>query len=176
MLLFVTVFVSVFVVSVTGDHTADLSYIAAVYEHKIILNPDPRVPVSRLKALQHMQKNLDIYEEQAARAAQQGAQILVFPEDGIHGYNFTRSSIAGYLETIPDPQQESWNPCMEPGRYNNTEVLQRLSCMARRNNIYLVANMPDLQPSTKTVQLLLIFSILLHQPFHSKHQICSVLS
>ncbi|XP_030597311.1 biotinidase-like [Archocentrus centrarchus] len=146
MLLFVTVFVSVFVVSVTGDHTADLSYIAAVYEHKIILNPDPRVPVPRLKALQHMQKNLDIYEEQAARAAQQGAQILVFPEDGIHGYNFTRSSIAGYLETIPDPQQESWNPCMEPGRYNNTEVLQRLSCMARRNNIYLVANMPDLQP------------------------------
>ncbi|XP_078124085.1 biotinidase-like isoform X2 [Sander vitreus] len=93
-----------------------------------------------------MQKNLDIYEEQAAQAAQQGAQILVFPEDGLHGFNFSRSSISGYLETIPDPQQESWNPCTEPGKYNNTEVLQRLSCMARRNNLYLVANMADLQP------------------------------
>ncbi|XP_073333727.1 biotinidase-like [Pagrus major] len=125
---------------------ADSSYVAAVYEHNLVLNPDPRVPLSRTEALQHMQKNLDIYEEQAARAAQQGAQILVFPEDGIHGFNFTRSSISSYLETIPDPQQESWNPCTEPDKHNNTEVLQRLSCMARNNNLYLVANMPDLQP------------------------------
>ncbi|MED6235058.1 hypothetical protein ATANTOWER_014339 [Ataeniobius toweri] len=130
---------------VETDSAVD-SYVAAVYEHRVILNPDPRVPVSRRDALIHMQKNLDIYEEQAARAALQGAQILVFPEDGIHGFNFTRSSISGYLETIPDPEQESWNPCTEPGRYNNTEVLQRLSCMARRHNLYLVANMPDLQP------------------------------
>ncbi|XP_078123845.1 biotinidase-like [Sander vitreus] len=124
----------------------DSWYVAAVYEHNLILNPEPDVPLSRLDALQHMQKNLDIYEEQAAQAAQQGAQILVFPEDGLHGFNFSRSSISGYLETIPDPQQESWNPCTEPGKYNNTEVLQRLSCMARRNNLYLVANMADLQP------------------------------
>ncbi|XP_015231991.1 PREDICTED: biotinidase-like [Cyprinodon variegatus] len=126
--------------------STERTYVAAVYEHRIILNPEPRVPVSRAEALIHMQKNLDIYEKQAAKAAQQGVQILVFPEDGIHGFNFTRSSIFGYLETIPDPQQESWNPCTEPGRYNNTEVLQRLSCMARRYNLYLVANMPDLQP------------------------------
>ncbi|XP_013870188.1 biotinidase [Austrofundulus limnaeus] len=124
------------------------SYVAAVYEHNLILNPDPRVPVSRHDALQHMQRNLDVYEKQAALAALQGVQILVFPEDGIHGFNFTRSSIYGYLETVPDPQQESWNPCKEPGRHNNTEVLQRLSCMARRFKLYLVANMPDLQPCT----------------------------
>ncbi|XP_024114006.1 LOW QUALITY PROTEIN: biotinidase-like [Oryzias melastigma] len=122
------------------------SYVAAVFEHRVILNPDPRVPVTRHEALQHMTKNLDVYEEQAARAAQQGVDILVFPEDGIHGFNFTRSSISAYLETIPDPQRESWNPCMEPGRHNNTEVLQRLSCIARRNKLYVVANMPDLQP------------------------------
>jgi len=52
----------------------------------------------------------------------QGAQILVFPEDGLQGFNFSRSSISGYLETVPDPQQESWNPCTEPGKHNNTEV------------------------------------------------------
>lgn len=50
---------------------ADSSYVAAVYEHNVILNPNPHVPLSRPEALQHMQKNLDIYEEQAARAAQQ---------------------------------------------------------------------------------------------------------
>lgn len=47
------------------------SYVAAVYEHRVILNPNPRVPVTRREALIHMQKNLDIYEEQAAKAAQQ---------------------------------------------------------------------------------------------------------
>uniref|UniRef100_A0A3B4XLU9 Biotinidase n=1 Tax=Seriola lalandi dorsalis TaxID=1841481 RepID=A0A3B4XLU9_SERLL len=149
MLLIVAVCLCFSLLSVVGqtEPVADSSYVAAVYEHHLILNPEPHVPLSRPAALQHMQKNLDIYEEQAARAAQKGAQILVFPEDGLQGFNFSRSSISGYLETIPDPQQESWNPCTEPGRYNNTEVLQRLSCMARRYNLYLVANMGDLQPS-----------------------------
>lgn len=49
----------------------DSSYVAAVYEHNVILNPEPHVPLSRRAALQHLQRNLDIYEEQAARAAQQ---------------------------------------------------------------------------------------------------------
>lgn len=146
MFLFVAVFVGVSFVLGQTEPTVESSYVAAVYEHNVVLNPDPQVPLSRHDALQHMHRNLDIYEEQAARAAQQGAQILVFPEDGIHGFNYTRSSIAGYLETVPDPQQESWNPCTEPGRHNNTEVLQRLSCMARRYNLYIVANLADLQP------------------------------
>ncbi|XP_073319740.1 biotinidase-like [Pagrus major] len=148
MFLRLVVFVSFSLTSavVQTEPVADSSYVAAVYEHNVILNPEPHVPLSRPAALQHLQRNLDIYEEQAARAAQQGAQILVFPEDGLQGFNFSRSSISGYLETIPDPQQESWNPCTEPDKHNNTEVLQRLSCMARNNNLYLVANMPDLQP------------------------------
>ncbi|XP_031709700.1 biotinidase [Anarrhichthys ocellatus] len=148
MFLLLVVFVSFSLTSAVGqtEPAVDYSYVAAVYEHNLVLNPEPRVPLSRPAALQHMQKNLDVYEEQAALAAQQGAQILVFPEDGLQGFNFSRSSISSYLETIPDPQQESWNPCTEPGKYNNTEVLQRLSCMARRYNLYLVANMADLQP------------------------------
>ncbi|XP_061616434.1 biotinidase [Phyllopteryx taeniolatus] len=124
----------------------DSTYVAAVYEHRVILNPDPHIPLSRLDALQHMRKNLAVYEEQAALAARQGAQIVVFPEDGLQGFNFSRSSISGYLETIPDPQEDTWNPCMEPGRFNNTEVQQQLSCMARRHNLYVVANMADVQP------------------------------
>ncbi|KAM7373059.1 hypothetical protein PAMP_007941 [Pampus punctatissimus] len=144
MIFIIALWVSLSVVQTESN--VDNSYVAAVYEHTLILNPEPHVPISRLAALQHMQKNLDVYQEQAALAAQQGAQILVFPEDGLQGFNFSRSSIYSYLETIPDPQQESWNPCTEPGRYNNTEVLQQLSCMARRYSLYLVANMADLQP------------------------------
>ncbi|XP_064205194.1 biotinidase-like [Anguilla rostrata] len=125
------------------------SYVAAVYEHHVIRNPQPKVSLSRQEALEHMNKNLDVYEEQAAAAAKQGAHIIVFPEDGIHGFNFSRESIAGYLETVPDPTAVSWNPCSDPTpfptlRYceGGTEVLHRLSCLAKNNSLYLVANMP----------------------------------
>ncbi|XP_028674044.1 biotinidase [Erpetoichthys calabaricus] len=121
------------------------NFTAAVYEHQVILNPNPSVPLSRQSALKHMKKNLDIYEEQVALAAKQGAQLIVFPEDGIHGFNFTRQSIEPYLERIPDPKSIKWSPCLNPGRFPNTEVLHRLSCMAKTNRIYVVANMPDRQ-------------------------------
>ncbi|XP_029369877.1 biotinidase-like [Echeneis naucrates] len=145
-LLAVWLVLSVRTAAAKADSGPDSSYVAAVYEHTLILNPDPQVRLSRTAALRHVHQNLDIYDQQAARAAQQGAQILVFPEDGLQGFNFSRSSISGYLETIPDPEDESWNPCTEPQRHNNTEVLHTLSCMARRHSLYLVANMGDLQP------------------------------
>ncbi|CAB1320661.1 unnamed protein product [Coregonus sp. 'balchen'] len=116
------------------EGTPDPSYVAAVYEHRVILNPEPHVPLSRDAALKHMMRNLKVYEEQAARAAEQ----------------VSRLSISGYLETIPDPLTEDWNPCTQPDRHNHTEVLQSLSCMARRHQLYLVANMPDLQPCPLT--------------------------
>uniref|UniRef100_A0A665U685 Biotinidase n=1 Tax=Echeneis naucrates TaxID=173247 RepID=A0A665U685_ECHNA len=102
------------------------SYTAAVYEHHFILDQKHHAPLSRAEALQHMQKNLDVYEPQAAQA---GAQILVFPEYGLNGFNFTRTSISGYLETIPDPEEEHWNPCTDPQRHSNTEVY-KLSILA----------------------------------------------
>lgn len=70
MFLFVVVF-SWTTAVVQTEPVVDSSYVAAVYEHHVILNPEPHVPLSRLAALQHLQKNLDIYEEQAARAARQ---------------------------------------------------------------------------------------------------------
>ena len=67
----VAVWVSLFVIGQTEPSNVDSSYVAAVYEHRLILNPEPHVPISRPAALQHMQKNLDVYQEQAALAAQQ---------------------------------------------------------------------------------------------------------
>ncbi|CAL1589956.1 unnamed protein product [Knipowitschia caucasica] len=130
--------------------SAQASYVAAVYEHRVEMNPQPSVPLSRSAALLHMRTNLRVYEQQAEQASRQGAQILVFPEDGLHGFNFTRSSIAAYLEIIPDPQHETWNPCEEPQRHPNTEVQQWLSCMARRQRLYVVANMGSVQPCSGT--------------------------
>ncbi|TSO47158.1 Biotinidase [Bagarius yarrelli] len=142
----------------------DLFYTAAVYEHRVLLNPEPEVTVGRKAALQHMNRNLEVFEKQATFAAQQGAQILVFPEDAIHGFNFSRVSIAAYLETVPDPGAVMWNPCTDPDRFQNTEavylnlpfyyhlsVLRRLSCMAQKNRLFLVANMPDRQPCNKSM-------------------------
>ncbi|KAL4629728.1 biotinidase-like [Arapaima gigas] len=125
------------------------TYTAAVYEHQVVLNPEPGRPLRRHEALEHMWKNLDVFEEQAAIAAKQGAQIIVFPEDGIHGFNYTRESIAAYLETVPDPAAVRWSPCSQPEEIPHTEVLRRLSCMAKKNAIYVVANMPDRQDCDK---------------------------
>lgn len=70
-LLFVLILMGMSVEAQTSQTSVDSSYVAAVYEHNVILNPAPHVPLSRLEALRHLRMNLDIYEEQAARAARQ---------------------------------------------------------------------------------------------------------
>ncbi|NXW08740.1 BTD Biotinidase, partial [Fregetta grallaria] len=125
-------------------------YVAAVYEHESILSPNPTALVDRQSALELMGRNLDVYEQQVVAAARQGAQIIVFPEDGIHGFNFTRSSIYPYLDFVLHSQSVKWNPCREPYLFSDTEVLQRLSCMALKNKIFLVANLGTKQPCEHT--------------------------
>ncbi|XP_024603443.1 biotinidase isoform X1 [Neophocaena asiaeorientalis asiaeorientalis] len=121
-------------------------YVAAVYEHRSILSPNPLALTSRKQALELMNQNLDIYEQQVMIAAQKGVQIIVFPEDGIHGFNFTRTSIYPFLDFLPSPYLVRWNPCLEPHRFHDTEVLQRLSCMAVKGEMFLVANLGTKQP------------------------------
>lgn len=70
----------------------------------------------------------------------------MFPEDGITYNGHTRKSVRPYLEYIPDPKQEQWNPCEVPDRYSNTEVQYTLSCLAKNNSLWIVANMGDYQP------------------------------
>ncbi|KAI8799133.1 pantetheinase [Biomphalaria glabrata] len=118
----------------------------AVYGHAVLLPKDSLKVISRAEALDNMNKNLDVYREQVSKAKSQGAEIIVFPEDGLYGFQFTRQSIYPYLEYIPDPRTELWSPCGEPGRYNDTEVQRSLSCLAKTNSLYLVANMGDKQP------------------------------
>ncbi|XP_072109739.1 biotinidase isoform X2 [Mobula birostris] len=120
-------------------------YTAAVYEHRSILNPSPKIRPTRQSALKHMKENLNIYQLQVYEASKQGAKIIVFPENGLYGFNFTRDSIFPYLEPIPDPTVVKWNPCLHPKAVNDTEVLYQLSCIARYGKMYLIANMGERQ-------------------------------
>uniref|UniRef100_G3TIK0 Pantetheinase n=2 Tax=Loxodonta africana TaxID=9785 RepID=G3TIK0_LOXAF len=121
------------------------TFIAAVYEHAVILPNTTLKPVSSEEALALMNRNLDVLEGAVTSAAKQGAHIIVTPEDGIYGWGFTREAIYPYLEDIPD-SQVNWIPCNDPSRFGHTPVQERLSCMAKNNSIYVVANIGDKKP------------------------------
>lgn len=62
-------------------------------------------------------------------------QIIVFPEDGIHGFNFTRTSIYPFLDFMPSPKLVRWNPCLEPFRFNDTEVGEESSRLSGTRSV-----------------------------------------
>ncbi|XP_032956316.1 pantetheinase-like isoform X3 [Rhinolophus ferrumequinum] len=121
------------------------TFTAAVYEHAVILPNATLTAVSRQEALALMNQNLDLLEGAIISAAKQGAHIIVTPEDGIYGWNFNRESIYPYLEDIPNPQV-NWIPCNHPNRFGHTPLQERLSCLAKENSIYIVANIGDKKP------------------------------
>uniref|UniRef100_A0A6I8MYI7 Vanin 1 n=1 Tax=Ornithorhynchus anatinus TaxID=9258 RepID=A0A6I8MYI7_ORNAN len=125
------------------------SFIAAVYEHSVILPVRTSKPVSYEDALSLMNQNMIVLERAIKSAAEQGAHIIVTPEDGIYGWSFTRNTIYPYLEDIPDPQV-NWIPCTDPNRFGHTPVQERLSCLAKNHSIYLVANIGDKKPCNAT--------------------------
>ena len=60
---------------------------AAVYEHELVVPTACLSTVcTREEAIVLMEVNLRILEEQIIDAARQGAQFILLPEDGIHGY------------------------------------------------------------------------------------------
>ncbi|XP_069707970.1 pantetheine hydrolase VNN2-like [Phaenicophaeus curvirostris] len=132
---------AVFALAVLQALASD-TFIAAVYEHSVILPNATDKPVSPNDALVLMNKNMDVLERAIKEAAQQGAHIIVTPEDGIYGWRFTREAIYPYLEDIPDPAV-NWIPCIDPTRFSPAPVQERLSCIARNNSIYVVANIGD---------------------------------
>ncbi|KAL3841970.1 hypothetical protein ACJMK2_020046 [Sinanodonta woodiana] len=130
-------------------HSLD-SFRAAVYEHNVTFPADRTKILPREEALQVMKNNLAVYAQQAKLASDMGARIIVFPEYGLYGLGWTRQTIAPYLEYVPDPITQKWNPCDEPALYNSTEVQHTLSCIAKHSSIYLVANMGARIPCMKS--------------------------
>lgn len=112
--------------------TGDRCYRAAVYEHSRI---------DKEECAEGAKLNLDVFANVTGLASSNGARIIVMPEDGIFigSYEY----IAPCLEEIPDPDsldESNDNPCNQPQFYASLPILTRLSCIAKKNNIYIVAN------------------------------------
>ncbi|GAM26872.1 hypothetical protein SAMD00019534_100470, partial [Acytostelium subglobosum LB1] len=90
-------------------------YRAAVIEYKSTITIDPK-----LINTSFIQNNLDDYYLITKQAAEDGAQIIVFPEYGLYHGDFYRDSMLPFLEVIPDPSLSS-DPVML-AKYRKTHL------------------------------------------------------
>jgi len=82
--------------------------------------------------------NIGVYEAGAAAAAQQGVQVLVFPEYGLGGIN----SRDGFFEAVDDAVVGT-TPCddLSGDEASERPQQQAMSCAARDNSLLLSVNM-----------------------------------
>ena len=76
----------------------------------------------------------------------------MFAEYGLYPRGLNRDTIFPFLEEIPSPTDE-WTPGDNISDHRGREILYTLSHMARRNGLYLVANMGDVVPCEREVDL-----------------------
>lgn len=135
LVLFSTTLLFVFTTSAANNDC----FRAAVVEYvaKTIFNPFDKV-----------QANLREFNRLAQDAAKNGAQIIVLPEDGLVGYEGLtefRSRARKGAEFVPRPTADYQpNPCDDQD-FNNSTVLRTLSCIAKRHNLFVVADMGGLE-------------------------------
>ncbi|XP_054156863.1 pantetheinase-like [Oppia nitens] len=108
---------------------------AAVYEHPIQGNKSLDKPHDIIN------KNLLVFKQVAAKAKQYGSNILVFPEDGIIDPPYNRTILSTVTEKIPDPKTSVYNACENPDTL--LPITVALSCMAKDNAMYIVADYGD---------------------------------
>jgi predicted amidohydrolase len=121
------------------------SYRAAIVEFSPDLSANNSL--SRAEALGYMGVNLDRFDALVSRAVKNQSEIIVFPEYGVYGdgtlagADWTRAGIFPFAESIPNPQLGGINPCATP--VAGADVTNQLSCMAKKHNIVLVADLAD---------------------------------
>uniref|UniRef100_A0A8D1T8H5 Pantetheinase n=1 Tax=Sus scrofa TaxID=9823 RepID=A0A8D1T8H5_PIG len=118
------------------------TFIAAVYEHAVILPDAPLTPVSHEEALMLMNRNLDLLEGAIMSAAKQ-VQFLELLVASVYFFFILRVCRFGYLicNTKAMKLKSQMNTI-----FGHTPVQKRLSCLARDNSIYIVANIGDKKP------------------------------
>lgn len=111
----------------------------AVLEHRV---------QKRAAAFETMSANLEIYDLQIQEAAQRGAKLLVTPEDGLTSFVGNQRALWwDYAASLPEPgQAEAQLPCIEASVW---WPLRRLSCMALRHQVALVASLIDMKDCTE---------------------------
>ncbi|XP_067128179.1 biotinidase-like [Centruroides vittatus] len=131
--MFSVVFGLLLIVAINCQDVDDSDYYTAAVHEQVKHNyqTDP--------TKKNIEKNLVAYERVATTAGQHNVDLLVFPEYGIFS-STKREVIIDNAQYVPDPKIEQWNPCLEPDRYNNSYILEKLSCMAKQNNLVILAN------------------------------------
>lgn len=129
-----------------SDAVSSGYYTAAVVEHAPTFLDPNAAPPTRSEALAAMRNNLEALAPHLAVAAQQGAQIVVLPEDALTGFlNCKRAQMAPYLEVVPDPDAGLVVPCNNAS-WAASPVLQDLSCAAVTHGVVLVADVGAMEP------------------------------
>ncbi|XP_065343865.1 vanin-like protein 1 isoform X2 [Cloeon dipterum] len=112
------------------------SYVAAVVEFSPTGVDGPVVPPLTVA------NNLYRYEEFVLEAKKSFADIIVFPEYGLTTTfpSNNRTMALEFGQVVPQ-KSDNGNPCADDNQSIEYETVRRLSCMARDNRIYLVANL-----------------------------------
>lgn len=119
----------------------DEYYCAAVFEHAQVGDRS----TDSLEAI--IQKNLDIYKLATETAVKKGADIIVFPDYGLFPKAQSREDHRPILECIPPPNEDEPHiPCEQTELFHNRTIMTALSCLARDNNITVVAGMGGIEP------------------------------
>lgn len=126
--------ISVLQPSVQISTSSSPTYVAAVVEY----NPDTGAPGGNTTDI--VSKNVANYVVNIRKAAEQDADIIVFPECGLVAYG----SGTSYATPLPNPE-DLVNPCTDTSS-NVTEAIRILSCEAQNQSIYVVVNVPEVTP------------------------------
>ncbi|CAK9831252.1 Vanin-like protein 1 [Anthophora retusa] len=95
-----------------------------------------------------LKKNTDAFIEYIEKASEQNADIIVFPEYGLTSLNMPgRSRMDPWTTVVPSALDE-YVPCTGNDA-NISEMLQRLSCAARKYRIYVVVNLAEKEYCTQ---------------------------
>ena len=73
----------------------------------------------------------------------------MFPEDGLMAFGMSRDAIQPYLQQVSVNNTGS-NPCLDGLQTDRQFILYRLSCMARDNGMYVVANFGTIEECNDT--------------------------
>jgi len=110
------------------------TYVAAVVEYS------PVTGASGIPSTESIKQNVANYVLYIREAAEQEADIIVFPEIGLVAYG----SGTNYATPLPKPD-EKVNPCTDTSS-NVTEEIRTLSCEARNQTMYVLVNVPEVAP------------------------------
>lgn len=111
-------------------------YTGAVAEHAVYMGSGSD-SISELVSV-----NMDMYERHVKRAAENGAQVIVFPEFGLVPVeDGNRTKIGEMAEIIPNVGAKAV-PC-ENDNFVDRPILARSSCMAKDASMVVMVNMVD---------------------------------